>query len=345
MYILNSRRLALYCIHLQQRPSTRRGQCADELYKLLRAILHAYQPMNCKNDTFTCIALLLRRLCPCSLCKPLSLFQTERTTRNHLKKHGYAHRQHLNSYGHLEDRSLPDEHGLGTISPELEHLSFSADDSHPVPDADYPSSPAEASSPLLHFPSSDDGDTGFDQRNSPPPSSSPPLYSLFSGDNNPALNDDNSSDLSLSLTFDMASGYCAAGNDETRSDTTDELPEDEDEDVWIPEHDPQYLPNDALFDDTLVNSDEPRNVIPPALSEHRALLSGYVHVFANAACRHVTHADSEETLNLLYSTIKSCHPNVQPPSAAGDDASADVASAESVPAALKTKCDSAKGSG
>ncbi|KAG2123991.1 hypothetical protein DEU56DRAFT_692148, partial [Suillus clintonianus] len=69
------------------------------------------------------------------------------------------------------------------------------------------------------------------------------------------------------------------------------------------------------------DSDEPHSVVPPALSEHRALLNGYVHVFANAACRCATHADAEETLTLLHSTITSCYPSGISPELQSDLAS------------------------
>ncbi|KAG1725032.1 hypothetical protein EDB19DRAFT_1915252 [Suillus lakei] len=191
---------------------------------------------------------------------------------------------------------------------ELEQLDVSADDAHSV--SDHRSGSADRSSPLLYFPSSNDDNTEFNQQHTPPPSSSPPLYFCASDYDNAAPSDDDCS--VLSLTFNSATCNHTA-DEESRINASDEellYTEDlNDEDHWVPENDPQFLPNDALFEEnTCVNSDEPDSVVPPALSEHQALLNGYVHIFANAACRCATHADAEETHNLLHSMITSCYP-------------------------------------
>ncbi|KAG1839407.1 hypothetical protein DFJ58DRAFT_733356 [Suillus subalutaceus] len=83
----------------------------------------------------------------------------------------------------------------------------------------------------------------------------------------------------------------------------------DDERVWDPEGDPEYLSNDAVLEDGPAQEDQskPEDILPQALLEHPALLNGYLTVFVNAAYRHATHADSEATLTLLCSTIKTCY--------------------------------------
>jgi len=71
------------------------------------------------------------------------------------------------------------------------------------------------------------------------------------------------------------------------------------------------LSNDAVLEDGLAREDqsELEDILPHALLEHPALLNGYLTVFVNAAYQlgHATHADSEATLTLLHSTIKTCY--------------------------------------
>jgi hypothetical protein len=72
------------------------------------------------------------------------------------------------------------------------------------------------------------------------------------------------------------------------------------------------LSNDAVLEDGPAREDQSKleDILPHALSEHPALLNGYLTVFVNAAYRHATHADSEATLTLLHSTIKTCYQNI-----------------------------------
>jgi hypothetical protein len=129
---------------------------------------------------------------------------------------------------------------------------------------------------------------------------SPPLY--FPPSDDESL--DNQSVLSLDL------GTPAITHDEHHERvSTSEYIEGDDERVWDPEGDPEYLSNDAVLEDGLAREDqsELEDILPHALLEHPALLNGYLTVFVNAAYRHATHADSEATLTLLHSTIKTCY--------------------------------------
>jgi hypothetical protein len=254
------------------------------------------------------------------VCELSGLFQTGQTIKNHLKKHGHARRRRLSHGEPLQAQLINNSDTTSDVSPELEQLDFSADNACSASYIDHPSG---SSSPPPYFPSSDDDNDNdmFEQQYTPPRSSSPPLYLHSSDDQNTSLSDDNRTSV-LSLTLNTDTRNHAADNDESYSDTSDELSHSEhvdDQDNWVPEDDPQFLPNDVLFDEnTLADLDEPDGVLPPALSEHRALLNGYVHVFANAACRRATHADAEETLNLLHSTITSCYPGGISPELQGD---------------------------
>ncbi|KAG1794490.1 hypothetical protein EV424DRAFT_1353856 [Suillus variegatus] len=108
-------------------------------------------------------------------------------------------------------------------------------------DGEYPSRP---DSPPLHFPASDD-------------------ESL-----------DNQSILSLDL------GTSAITHDEHHEwVSTGEDIEGGDEHVWDPEVDPEYLSNNAVLEDGLAQEDQPselEDILPHALSEHPALLNGYL---------------------------------------------------------------------
>lgn len=257
------------------------------------------------------------------MCTPAGLYQTSRIIRLHVTRNGYARRQPgpiANKLVFKDDLDQEFENSQpaakydcppSRASPTLgenEYFDREADtdiimgmDEDPVDrdfyvdedvrvdgdpilrqnfsmhqsDGEYPSRP---DSPPLHFPASDD-------------------ESL-----------DNQSILSLDL------GTSAITHDEHHEwVSTGEDIEGGDEHVWDPEVDPEYLSNDAVLEDGLAQEDQPselEDILPHALSEHPALLNGYLTVFVNAAYRHATHADSEATLTLLRSTIKTCYQNI-----------------------------------
>lgn len=65
----------------------------------------------------------------------------------------------------------------------------------------------------------------------------------------------------------------------------DDDDEQDDEQVWDPEEDPEYLSNDAVLEDGLAWEDqsEPEDILPHALLEHPALLNSYLTMFIDAA--------------------------------------------------------------
>ncbi|KAF8832951.1 hypothetical protein BDN67DRAFT_986350, partial [Paxillus ammoniavirescens] len=112
--------------------------------------------------------------------------------------------------------------------------------------------------------------------------------------------------------------YSALCSDSGRSTGPMQDDSDEDADGWDPENDPQFEHNENSFEDDESSGGpagvlDGHTILPPAFSEHRALLNGYIHVFVNAAYKWATHSASEETLTLLQSTIKSCYPPGQIP--------------------------------
>ncbi|KAG2338157.1 hypothetical protein BDR05DRAFT_952144 [Suillus weaverae] len=219
-----------------------------------------------------------RRLCACTACQPKGLLQTERTHNSHMRKHGHANNQALT-------QSTSPNKPLHSNNTEF-GVQMSVNDAHT-------SLLPQASVLLIKkgYETDVHEDTILDQYESTyegepyQAPASPPLYF-------PSSSDDESAD--------------------SDSNTSSHQDSDEEHNSWNPEGDPEYQPNDNIFTD---DNDDNNNdmLVPPALSEHHALLNGYIHVFINAAYKCTTHLASNESLTLLHSTIKSCYPNGLPP--------------------------------
>jgi hypothetical protein len=236
------------------------------------------------------------------VCTPAGLFQTSRIIKHHVGRNGYARRQ-----------------------PGPNKLVFEYDldqgfkSSQPAAEFECPPSPTleeneyfdrEADTDINMGMDVDPIDRDFyvdDDVREHPSQPDSPLY--FPPSDDESL--DNQSVLSLDL------GTPAITHDEhyervSASEYIEEGDEQDDERVWDPGGDPEYLSNDAVLEDGPAREDqsELEDILPHALSEHSALLNGYLTVFVNAAYRHATHADSEATLTLLRSTIKTCYQNI-----------------------------------
>ncbi|KAG1879895.1 hypothetical protein F4604DRAFT_1923110 [Suillus subluteus] len=150
--------------------------------------------------------------------------------------------------------------------PILQH-NFSMDQS----DGEYPSRP---NSPPLHFPVSD----------------------------NKSLNNQSVLCLDLStpaITHDKHHKWVSTGEDTIKGG---------DDQVWDPEVDPEYSSNDAVLKDGLTQEDQskPEDILPHALSDHPALLNGYLTVVVNVAYK-MQHMQQTQRQHSPFFAVQSKH--------------------------------------